>query len=391
MCQTNIQELNVDCCEELFDWLTLRELKALRQTCKRLKTVVDYHIQSALLVYSDMSLKDLPKFNASFRQLYKSLRVTCYSGDDMIAVIKPILKGVEEVRIYEVPTEVDSNKDFLPLCTNLKYLEMTNPRSNKWLQYKLPTFEHLSVLNSSIFPLLELQTFFKLNPNIRRFFTGANCVIANENWLMKSNIHLDELGIKCFDRVNIPNICRLLNALFERGFYRRLNLYLNENFDASFLNLVASLEGLDKLLMDENWWINFVKTPMPQIKELCLSSYLETRGPLEELVESCVNIEKINIVWTDFDYLTPLIRHSDKLKQIKVQNLFDDKIYCRNGIINLPALNKERMKCDCASKVTIYVAEELYVKTKEKFMRASFSLIELKQAESIKWNEEFEF
>lgn len=65
----NIMELKVDCCEELIEWLTLPDLKALRQACKHLKTVVDYHILSAypkglmLKVFQNDGLKDLRGFD----------------------------------------------------------------------------------------------------------------------------------------------------------------------------------------------------------------------------------------------------------------------------------------------------------------------------------------
>lgn len=100
----NILELKVDCCEELFEWLTLSDLKSLRQTCKRLKKIVDYYIQSIypkgfgrLNIYDDdQQPKDLCGFDSSFSQLYKHIYIT-YSNPitcKLIENIKPILSSV---------------------------------------------------------------------------------------------------------------------------------------------------------------------------------------------------------------------------------------------------------------------------------------------------------
>lgn len=399
--QTNILELNFDCCLELFDWLTLSDLRALRQTCTRLRKIVDYHIQSTypkgfgkLLVYNDKkTLKDLRNFDSSFGQLYKSLRVKCYpnSGSHikMFEAIRPILSSVQKV--YSDHVNEHSNVDFLQLCTNLKFLEMVHPGDNKWLQYKLPTLEHVRLCTHSYNQLSELKTFFKLNPNIRQFTIGWNS--WGTHWLKELNFHLDEFGIKYSGKIDeLPEFCRLIHEMFERGLYKRLNFYFWNMAIGGSLKLLASLKGLEKLCLQENCFFNFVRTPMPQIKELYLSSSLNEVDSLDELVESFINIEKIKFGFVDFNCLVPFIRRSAKLKMvnIEVSAFQSDKTYCHERVINLPALNKERMKCAGASKVTIYVEEQFYVKTKEALMKTDFSLIKLKRATSIKWNEELQ-
>lgn len=53
--------------------------------------------------------------------------------------------------------------------------------------------------------------------------------------------------------------------------------------------------------------------------------------------------------------------------------------YCQDGVIDLPALNRQRKKLsssDDASKVTIYVDENLHVETKGAHLRTDFSMID---------------
>lgn len=43
---TPILKLNIDAYEGLFEWLSLADLRSLRQTCKRLQRAVDYYIKT---------------------------------------------------------------------------------------------------------------------------------------------------------------------------------------------------------------------------------------------------------------------------------------------------------------------------------------------------------
>lgn len=56
------------------------------------------------------------------------------------------------------------------------------------------------------------------------------------------------------------------------------------------------------------------------------------------------------------------------------------------GIIDLFALNVERQKCENVSKVTIYVKEQINLKSKEALMHTNFGCVELKRAESYEWD-----
>lgn len=109
---------------------------------------------------------------------------------------------------------------------------------------------------------------------------------------------------------------------------------------------------------------------------------------LNELVDSFMNIEKIHFRNASFEFILPFIHRSAKLNKMKVQTPQDDGLYCNEGIIDLPALNNERKKCAGGSKITIYVGEEFYLRTKGAFMQlqeTNLALVELVRAESFAW------
>lgn len=306
----------------------------------------------------------------------------------MLDNIKPILSSVEKVSIYASGIKCFLYGDILQLFTNLKHLyvdDVNRSHGNKWLLHQYPALEHF-ILNSYSIDLPELRTLFELNPKIRRFSTVADLIIYNENWMKESNIHLDELNINCYEPDDMSDICRLMNILFERGFYKRLNLDWLDYFDQEIFNSIASLNGLDKLYFNDDCMGDFVKTAMPQLKEFCMEDASSIDDILDILVDSFMNIKRIYFEWANFISILPFIHHSAKLKKIKIQTPEDDGTYCNGGIIDLLALNRERKKCADASKITFYVGEEFYLQTKEALMTTNFNLIGLKRAESLVWD-----
>lgn len=65
---TEFIELNIDCLENLFDFLSVNDLFKLRQTCKRIKRIVDYFIRTYYPAYGVVSL--IPKWFNKFRKVY---------------------------------------------------------------------------------------------------------------------------------------------------------------------------------------------------------------------------------------------------------------------------------------------------------------------------------
>lgn len=205
-----------------------------------------------------------------------------------------------------------------------------------------------------------------------------------DNWMIESNVKLDLLYIYIYCRKIISRICKLLNTLHEKGFYKRLHLYTGVDFECDdiIMNEFATLRALEMLyLIDLRGNMNI--SPFPQLKEFRMYCLIDSPDT-EILAKLFVNIEKIYSVYSNFEFILPFLLHSKKLKELRVycprywqssQKLFNEDNY----VINLEALNRERSKCNGSSKVTIFTEEKAYLNTKYAKMRTNYEFIELKR------------
>ena len=86
----------------------------------------------------------------------------------------------------------------------------------------------------------------------------------------------------------------------------------------------------------------------------------------------------------DIKSILPFIRHSRKLKTIKIDDL-------KSGALNIFALNEERKKLENACKISIYVRDNVYVPTKWKShnFKLELDLIKILRLESFDFEESF--
>lgn len=97
---STIVDLDIDCLEELFEWLSLCDLRALRATCKRMKIAVNYYVRLTYpkgfgkLEICDSDAENLQNFDIPhFCQLYKHIEFSyCPLSDGIIDGIAEILK-----------------------------------------------------------------------------------------------------------------------------------------------------------------------------------------------------------------------------------------------------------------------------------------------------------
>lgn len=379
--QKNILSLNVDCCEELFAWLTLSDLKMLRLTCTRLKTIVNHFIKSnytegfgMLEVFDKYGSKDLRSFDSTFNQVYKHVCLYGTISDEVIEKIKPILSKIEKVSIHNVNVEVDFSKDFLQLCTHLMHLHIdcTNPSlDNEWMLHQFPSLKHLNLMRYSKdeFTTQKLRTFFELNPNVRQFTIYEDTVMMNSHWMSESNVHFDDLNILCNNKGDMSTIYDVLKDQFKGGFYKRLNLYFRYKIDQDDFNSIAALDGLNTLYLDYMGDVRMRTTPMPQLKELFLPYSPTSVNESSILIDSFMNIERLFVRKGYLKSIVPFICCSAKLKVIEIQCFCvesRDNYWNSLKFIDLPALNREREKCANASKIKIYVNEYMYLNMKKK-------------------------
>lgn len=184
---------------------------------------------------------------------------------------------------------------------------------------------------------------------------------------------------------DMNNVCRVINKLYEQGFYKRIHMYIKLIYEDD-TEWAVSVRGLEKLYLA--WYcLPMNLALMPEIKELGFfrDGYSDN---YEEIAKNLVNLERIYFKRAHRNVITPFLKFATKLKKIKIDHLVDTT-HLKNDVINLVALNKERSSLNGANRVTIYVEEHIFLKTKFALNKTALSLISLKRAETIEWTHQF--
>ena len=109
--------------------------------------------------------------------------------------------------------------------------------------------------------------------------------------------------------------------------------------------------------MNKWTWLSVNLYRLNNLKELNIYSFDSTMN-IETLAMSLTKLEQLSVVITGANSILPFIRHSKKLKIIKIVLLA--------GKLNLIALNEERKKLENACKITIHVNDNGYLSSKSK-------------------------
>lgn len=424
----NIFSLNLDCFEELFALLPIRDLNVLSQTCTKMQLIVGYYMRENLSAFELFGRHDgfylpfcCPKGCKAlgFEEIIQNLTINCdglhdfenaakrfhYVGTNCnknlkkiqfnylqltgreIQSIKDILINIETVVIYECRMNRTFYERFPAICGNLKYLHIepfisnrnvVKRSGNQWLLRNWPKLEHMGwIQNEKAYKIDEIGTFFKLNPNIRSFSTKLNCLWASQQSIIESNVKLDELTV-IVDHWQLAD-ANFLNELYVRGFYKRLRLFAK--FKSEHLNQVVSIKGFEALrhpCVDDGTHLS----NLTMLKELRMgySPPLPNWNILPECLE---HLERIHLRVTDFNVFLPFIYRSRNLKEAKFDIILNDD---HSGFVrDLPRINNERKKIQGARKVTIYIDQMVYLATKWKYGNTDFGSIEIKHAHGHEW------
>lgn len=426
-----IFKLNTDCCDEIFEFLSLKDLHSLALTCKPMQKVTGEYFQrnhKAVVRFRFGSLMDplwkidnlsgfhqftkcvqiynskqyLPIKISRFKCLnnsrgirsseFKSLNeiyLNCFNLDERI--FEDILPQIEIVNIHECQCDSsfghDFYDDFLKFCPNLKVLVVSGddgnengilqPGENRWLQQKYPSLQMVHFIQSFTFKINGLRSFLERNSTIQTFSTTAAFLWKNRKELLQSNIKLDSLNVQISDLDDsmdfVDSNCEFWNHLYERGFYKRLQLNLDNE---SFVNQFSSLIGLESLSLDISP-TDFAfgdDCDLSCIKKLFVTNTFKIPdGKLLLPAERLLNLEHLVLNFADSDDLSMLISGFLKLRTIKI-NWF-------SGDLNLRKLNNERQKLTGAPKITIYVPENTFQNVKYSTWNGDLNLefIEIKR------------
>lgn len=108
----------------------------------------------------------------------------------------------------------------------------------------------------------------------------------------------------------------------------------------------------------------------------------------KEIMKLLREICRIYNEYHDLNVIKPFLRYAPRLKEIKVDYIYDG-FPIETSIVDLAALNKERIKLTGATKITIYVPENNFLVTKFAITKTELSFVRIKRAEEVEWTHEF--
>lgn len=439
---SGILKLNIDCFEEVFDYLQLKDLLSIAATCKRLNQVVAYIYQQNYSAAQLQCIFDSIWFRLwhchcsnSFAQFVRKMRIfpigdletfrmlelknlrqmelnIFHLTPEAIDCMKAILRNLEFLRL-DSPEEFEGsfNEMIHNFCPNLKRLSLNSEVDDdepdligiddNWLLQNYPTLEHFELEAKNGYCIDNMATFFVLNPNIRYFSTTADYLWKNRNSFLKANIAFEDLTIKFWynPTLDLMEFSHLLNELHRRNFFKRLKIYYEETFHKTVIEAVASSKALAKLYItnfNEISLSDVNDSALENIEELCvcvdelhdISSFVSVACNLE-------NLKRIQLWNATFDHILSLASQAAKLRKINVKfktHPDNGLLFARNkNAINLFKLNEEREKLARARKLIVYVVEDYYLRTKWAVRETDFNLIRLKRIDSDEWNHEFNY
>lgn len=422
-----IFKLDIDCFHEIFEWLSLRDLIAVGNTCKRLQRIAGEFFQ---LNYSGRSARGendgiyisslqsnifseyIKKISISGNRLkayryigsnctnsIKYFRVHGFLPDDAFDCVKDILKCVEVLEMNECFINGEFYENYLKFCPNVKKLHVARSgyiqdksiiigTGNEWLLRKYPTLKHFELTDSYELNGNELKTFFEINENINSFSTDARTLWENRHLFSEINVSLDVFAInicqsKIIDSNNQPvsikdSVYNILVELHKRAFYMRLHLYVYF-VDQQNLDKMLSLSSIETLNGD----VVRIDGLLADLKTLAIC-YGDEILNMQNVPKKLLKLERIYFSEITSDRIVPFICYSPKLRQIRIRVLKDEVNFRR---LNFFALNKEREKLYGAKKIIIYVNENVCLSTKWTKTTITFSLIEIKRIEMSDWEE----
>lgn len=377
--QSPISELNIDCLEEIFEWMSISDLLSFRRTCKRYKKAVDHFIRSYYPAIGTIRITEnnLKKFlnlgtNTLIRKIIISIKNTSVKRDQ-IERIKGTLIQLEYLLIERLKFKGHFYDDFLKFCPNLiiLHIEYCNilkvGTGNEWLLKRYPTLK-IVVFNGTHgvnhVEEIEMKTFLKKNPNIQHFcitmdfFLKHKYLFCSTDFIFKTmNVHID---------------------ISSGAVFLKFLDFLNEYYKLLLSQKKIKFQWLIPKLND--FYMDHVPNVFPMLPDLNQFHFL--RGnPMYLIFNTEIgnfkNITHVFLNEVNFDQVLPLIQYNNKLKYINIADL-KEGIHFKNGIIDLKAINKERQKLTGACKIEITVEGKIYLATKHAMMATNFSLIELK-------------
>lgn len=399
-----IFKLHAIACEDLFEYLSLKDIYSIGMTCKRMNRLAGLYFkenlhnmvtrvkENGIIFRSNEELMDLSGFSEFVETVRfdgREIKSFQYVESNCASVKKVIINNalggtkvntsiMDNLKLVKIRDYVCANdeiiSDLLKLCKNVQSLQLyVKHLPNNWYHQRYPLLEHFELFfDGKSDKVDEVKIFLEQNPSIRCLEISAKYLFKNRHSILKTNVTLDELSIASLNPKNLETIA-LLNELYHRNFYKRLKLrllFVHQN-DA---DLMAKLPAVETI----NFGGTVENIVWPAIVNLKVVELHEWQGfDFETLVKNNVTIERVHIGETTFNEIQLMMRHLPNLKELIICYIAHEKE------LDISALNKVRETLFGARKVIIYLVEETFLLTKWMFSPREFNLVEIRRIESL--------
>lgn len=420
-------KVNADCWERVFDYLSLCDILAVSETCKRMRHLGRYYfhenvpeccgvLQNRFSVHFEAFAganycQSCERFENDFKDFVRILFVGehldhflnsnsfCFVNtlvlhwieltEVRIEYIKNLLANVEHIQLEGCSIYGDYYETFLQFCTKLKSLNirdvyLPSAVADSIFRWRHPTINCIEWTGLELLPgCKEIPILLKRNPNIKEFKISANWLWTNRKLLVDSNIRLDCLCV-CVssgnDTIPVNEFVQLLRTFYESGFYKSLNLSIvmsfgtDDDMDDGYqecINGLSSLKAFEKLTIRRNIDLS----QLTHLKQLYFSGLRNTATDMEALATNLTQLERIIFHCASTDDILPFVQQSKFLRMMKVGEFVGGGLI-RGDILNLCVLNEERKKFGNTRTVFIYVLEKIHMATKWSTKHLNLTLVE---------------
>lgn len=431
-----IFKLHAICCDDLFDFLSLKDLYSLGLTCKRMQRLTGIYFQENYFKNDPIYLVKQNIEYIGFRQFFQSIKLNNFSQKidyqfagkycdslrsiqfhlieltkSMIDDIQIKLNQIETINLISTGFSPSFNlyKDFLKFCPNLKNLYINgyktyNPNNcNEWMYQKYSKLEHLEFFcderqrrisnkqkdGRGNAPLsYDFGIFLQKNPHLKSFETLSHFLLSNSDTFVNSKTNLQILTIRYNskeDENDLNDVCILLNKMSDNNKKLKFGFIFNDAFFSRIsqdqINQIGSFHRLVKLYGDLEKNLVLPNT----LKVLSIYNCDEIEDiHLEKIAVSCQNLHRVDLnnKIPSENQMLPFIRWLPRLREIRFWHWFTIP---ETHEIDLSKMNEERKKLVGACKVTLYLEEPLYLKIKmsPKNLYNNYDLIEIKRSDSV--------
>ena len=267
-----------DCWEHIFDNLSFQDILVMGQTCKRMNRMAGFYIREyytnvvfrligneiycgnvclqpdfypfiSRLLYQKTNDFNFWSNVKSFDAL-KTIRVGGMLTGSKIESMQHALKNVENIDIILSTYDGDIFEKIAKYCSKLKRLSILFKKlisTNLFSQY-YPTLESLSFEASK--RIDDLKIFLEKHTKLKRFAIESEFLWLNRDILEQTNCQFDELDVRFGNfptmraLASFDQLIDVLKTLYERRFYKTLQLYFPPDFIYDDANLIDTISTL---------------------------------------------------------------------------------------------------------------------------------------------------